>query len=278
MTCFVRRFPFVAFLLRWTLPVAAVHCVCIALLSGCSASAPRRTDAPSRVTHDEALTVKVLPAPNESVFRVVLAAIDAQKLSGASGADVLIEGGDSAAKRFPLTITSMGAPGRAETVSTSAFADIPADLLRGATQMKLVAVIGGREHLYEAIVDVDTSALALLPQVARSDDSGYVFTLRATRRRTVPGEYFPSSEQLRISVVNMKGATVWSSDQGLAFLTVVMPVEPEQMGATYVYQQEWNGITIDGESLPPGRYRVVFLLPVRPLPYSQTLDITVPLR
>ncbi|MBU3698417.1 MAG: hypothetical protein FGM33_00180 [Candidatus Kapabacteria bacterium] len=249
-----------------------------AFLIGCSSSASQRSDAPSQVVHTEPHALTVVPASTDSSFRLVLSPDAAKALIDASTTDVLVYGADTGVIRLPITKTTMGAPGRSETLTASAYADIAASVFRRASSFRILATIGDREHLYSVITNVDTAALALMPEISQGSDSGYVFTLRATRRRVVEGEYFPSSEQLRISVVNAKGATVWSSDHGMAYLTVIMPVEPEQKGSSHVYQQEWNGITLDGEPLRPGRYRVTFLLPVRRASYSTTLDITIPLK
>lgn len=122
----------------------------------------------------------------------------------------------------------------------------------------------------------DTSALSLVPFIQRTDDSSYTLGVTAHRNRLIDGEYLPSSEDLRVTV--RRGLdVVWQSQTGLAFLTVVLPVRPEQIGEESAYTVEWNGTDVDGTPLPPGEYTAELVIPSRPAPYHTQLTFTWPL-
>ncbi len=201
---------------------------------------------------------------------------------------------DTTILKMPMTITSMGAPGRSETVTTSIACRVSTDALPKYDSLAIEATTNSHIARYgvdrntsglivrsltsQKIVGApkDSSALQLLTSYAQ-DGNEYTFTATALRRREVPGEYFPSSEQLRIRIINGKGAVVWSSSDGLAFLTMVNPVEPAGVGEMHEYRLTWNGLQSDGTPLPAGRYAIEFTLPVKPLAYSTTVMGTFPL-
>lgn len=115
-------------------------------------------------------------------------------------------------------------------------------------------------------------ALLLMPMVEHSD-SALLCRLRVRRVRAVPGEYFPSSERLRLEL--FAGARrIWSSADGMAFLQVIGPVEPTEIGTESTYEYRWDGRLPSGERLPAGKYTLRLSLPARPYEYA----VMVPLR
>ncbi len=232
-------------------------------------------DLTSRVLSDT-ISVRIVPGPTPAALRVVTEQTSVPLLSGSTEAELRIRAADSTVMRYPLAFASMGAPGRTETLTTMITADIPAELAANALEMSIRATADSKERIFSVRAQVDTAALELTPSMTKQSDGTYQFLLRATRRRIIPGEYFPSSEQLRIAIYNGKGASVWSSNDGMAFLTVVMPVEPALQGASHLYTLDWNGMSSQGARLPSGRYRVQLTLPVRPAPYSCFLDVVLP--
>lgn len=201
---------------------------------------------------------------------------------------------DKTIAKVPMTVTSMGAPGRSETATTTITCRLKTSAVPKHDSMLLEVTNNGRiqrygiDHdpllhtihtLHSQPIDgapTDTSAVQLLTSYAQ-DGKEYTFTATALRRREVPGEYFPSSEQLRIRIINGKGAVVWSSNEGLAFLTMVYPVEPAAVGQMHEYSLTWNGLQSDGSPISAGRYTIEYTLPVKPLPYSTTVSGTFPL-
>jgi len=224
----------------------------------------------------DTVSVRIIPGPSPAMSRLVTNIESIPLLARSSEAELIVLLADSSSMRFPLVMTSMGAPGESKSVTTMITADLPSQVLSGMLDLSVRASIDSKERLYNVRAEIDTAALELSPSLTMNADGTYRFGLRVTRRRLVPGEYFPSSEQLRVTVYNGKGSLVWSSDHGMAFLSVVMPVEPELNGASHQYTLDWNARASDGSKAPSGRYRVQLMLPVRPAPYSCSLDVVLP--
>lgn len=260
-----------------TMPRAWVICSLVLFtianaMWGCASASQERT---SGVITDT-IAVRMVPGASRAALRVVTEQKSVSLLSGTTEAELRVLSADSTVLRYPLTFTSMGAPGKTETLTTMITADLPSEIAAGAIEMSISAKADSKERTFAVSALVDTAALELAPSMTRQNDGTYQFMLRATRRRIVPEEYFPSSEQLRIAIFSAKGATVWSSNDGMAYLTVVMPVEPALQGASHLYSLDWNGMASDGARLPTGRYQVQLTLPVRPAPYSCFLDVVLP--
>ncbi len=115
-------------------------------------------------------------------------------------------------------------------------------------------------------------ALELAPEL-EVDSQGVLFRVRARRLRPVEGEYFPSSERLRVELF-AGGKRLWGSQDGVAFLQVIGAVEPTEVGAEHVYEYRWHGRLGTGQRPSPGVYEVHLSLPVRPRSYS----VVVPLQ
>lgn len=111
-------------------------------------------------------------------------------------------------------------------------------------------------------------ALVLVPEVEERGDT-VLFRLRVRRLQLVAGEYFPTSERLRVEIFHGV-KKLWSSADGVAFLQVLGEVEPRLPGEEAVYEYRWNGRLASGERLPEGRYSVRLTLPVRPEGYGVT--------
>lgn len=225
---------------------------------------------------------------------VILRAAGDTLLGSSQEISLLFVRSDKTASKLPMTMSSMGAPGRSETATMMITCRTNAGALPKYDSVVVEVVNNDQIQRYGVDLDTsryvthtlklrpidgaekDTSALQLLTSYAQ-DGSEYTFTVNALRRREVPGEYFPSSEQLRIRIINGKGAVVWSSSEGLAFLTMIYPVEPSGVGDMHEYSVSWNGMQSDGTPLPAGLYTIEYTLPVKPLPYSTTVKGTFPL-
>ena len=190
----------------------------------------------------------------------------------------------------------MGAPGRSETITETVSARLPRDRFSAARSFAVQALHAESTISYPARISnesspevqetafdalepqADTAALALIPSFQQNPDSTIRFTVRAVRRRIVDSEYFPSSEQLRIRIMNRKGQIKWSSNDGLAFLTMIYPVEPQMVGGVYDYTLDWNGRTTLGDPIPSGTYTMEVTLPSKPLAYTTSFTISFPLQ
>lgn len=248
------------------------------LAEGCSFATERSEAQSVRGVNADTVVLQVVPTDNESLFRAVIDQASVDLLQGWTELWLSVTTLDSLRFRFPVTVTSMGAPGRSETVTSNMTAEIPASVARKGMAIELFARKQQNEQTFTTKAVIDTAALKLTPSIEQTAEGIYRFILRAERRRNMPDEYFPSSEQLRVTIVDRKGSLVWTSNEGLAFLTMIMPVEPMSRGSVYEYVTEWNGTGMSGEPLQAGRYNIQFLLPVKPSPYSESVDITLPIR
>lgn len=126
-------------------------------------------------------------------------------------------------------------------------------------------------------ISQDTSALTLTPFIRLSKGTSVVIGVNAARKRVVEGEYLPSSEDVRV-VIRSGFKTIWQSNQGMAFLTVVSPVRPESPGEVSTYTIDWNGTDAHGQPLTPGEYTADIIIPSRPAPYQTQITFTWPLK
>ena len=123
----------------------------------------------------------------------------------------------------------------------------------------------------------DTSALTLNPFIRPGDEGLVVIGVNATRNRVIEGEYLPSSEDVRV-IIRSGFKTIWQSNQGMAFLTVVSPVRPESVGEVSTYNLDWDGTDAEGQPLAPGDYTADIIIPSRPAPYQTQITFTWPLK
>jgi hypothetical protein len=123
----------------------------------------------------------------------------------------------------------------------------------------------------------DTSALTLTPFIRPGDEESIAIGVNAARNRMIEGEYLPSSEDIRV-VIRSGFKTIWQSNQGMAFLTVITPVRPESVGEVSIYVLDWDGTDTQGQPLAPGQYTADIIIPARPAPYQTQITFTWPLK
>jgi hypothetical protein len=115
--------------------------------------------------------------------------------------------------------------------------------------------------------------ITLTGSVEERTDTSALFVAMAERHRIIPNEYFPSGERLRVTILD-GSVIVWSSEQGQFYTQALSPVEPKFVDQVKRYEMQWNGKNQRGEPLPPGRYTVQLMLPVKPHPYSSTMEFS----
>ncbi len=109
--------------------------------------------------------------------------------------------------------------------------------------------------------------------IDEQSDSSVVFALLATRNRGASIDYFPTSEKMRIEIMNMKGVVLYASNQGQMYLQEVKPVDPLKLNEFLRYTLAWNGKQNDGSVLPDGKYKVRLSLVARPKAYVDEIDL-----
>lgn len=261
-------------------------------IAGCSSSSGVSRQSEAHLLRENPIGIVLRADTINMSYTVIVESVDATRLKGASQV-ILQVYHDVKRQEIPMLITSMGAPGRSETITTMITCTIPSANLRSFDSLGISARLDDGDHNFSVTVKnasaygpsgvtadpapSDTAAVQLLVSYRRNPDSTFTFTARALRRRTVEGEYFPSSEHLRLRMINGKGQIVWSTNTGMAFLTMVSPVEPAAVGSVHDYEADWDGRDEDGQTLPGGSYRMEVVLPSKPVPYVTVVDLKLPL-
>jgi len=117
-------------------------------------------------------------------------------------------------------------------------------------------------------------ALALYPIIENIDEKIIDLGVFAVRKRLVE-EYIPNSETIRIEVLNSKNKPVYNSQEGKAFMQLIMPVEPQNLGDSYIYQYSWDYRNNNGSRVPTGEYTIKMMIPAKPKPYITEIQIPV---
>lgn len=125
---------------------------------------------------------------------------------------------------------------------------------------------------------IDSTPIALYPTIVRSSDTLVIFRCPALRITRPAREYLPSSESFRIRILDESGQRVWSSDEGMAFLARVSPVEPQVPGQVFTYEMPWICRTTSGSRIKPGTYTAEFIIPSRPQAYANRITFVWPLQ
>lgn len=133
-----------------------------------------------------------------------------------------------------------------------------------------MGVVNASDHLvFRTTVPIEqASPLTLVPFARMRGDSVAVIGAQATRVYRRKDEYLPSSERLRVIITDRKGNVIWRSDAGMAYLTSVNPVMPEQIGRDEAYSLEWNGLDLNATPVSRGEYEVEIIIPSKPSPYT----------
>ncbi|MEJ5287545.1 MAG: hypothetical protein CH6_0797 [Candidatus Kapaibacterium sp.] len=113
------------------------------------------------------------------------------------------------------------------------------------------------------------------PQILIHDDTTFLFVLDLLRLKPEEGEYFPTSERLRIEIRNKQGKTIWNSDFDLNFLQVIGKVEPEEVGKIHRYIVPWNRRDNSGKFIEKGDFEVAFILPIKPTNILNIMELSL---
>jgi hypothetical protein len=269
-----------------------------AAFMGCAGTDLRHTQRAVRLP--ERVHVEISVDSSTMTYFVIVKQSDIGRFKDANQITLLIHGRDSMPTRLPMSITSMGAPGRSETITTMISCKTTLPAMRHHDSLVVEYTVGAQ--LWNIGVDNEQTTSTYSKPSADADDahhseyrnraltlatthvaygredSSYTFAAMAMRWRDEPTEYFPSSEQLRVRIIDSKGAIVWRSDNGMAFLAMIYPVEPLTVGSTHFYELRWNGLLNDGTRITPGTYQVEYTLPVKPRPYVKTTKEVFPPR
>ncbi len=148
-----------------------------------------------------------------------------------------------------------------------------------------VSVVTATDHLifrtnieYQKAEPLDVKPFATAVGGASGAESTIEVGLMAKRIYVPQGEYLPTSESFRVLISDGKGSVVWRSDAGLAFLSVVTLVEPQNANAIHRYVMPWDGRDLGGQMVPDGEYHADLIIPSRPKPYTASISFKWPPR
>ncbi len=130
-------------------------------------------------------------------------------------------------------------------------------------------------HTVELIAKSDREKAAPMmntfPDIDARTDSSIVFGVAAQRVRGALVDYFPSSEHIRLEVLDEAGRVVYNSSDGAQFLQQVTPVEPIKKGIVQRYTITWLGTNSKGEAVPDGKYVAKLSIMAKPMAYTSTV-------
>ncbi len=141
-----------------------------------------------------------------------------------------------------------------------------------------VSLVTGSDHLtFECPVTMAESVPVELRPFARSTADGTIDIGAEVRRiYTMSDEYLPSTEDVRVIISDADGNTIWRSDAGLMFSTMIMKVEPQDRGSVAVVERRWNGLDAAGSTVPSGSYRADVIIPALPMSYQASVEFSWP--
>lgn len=134
--------------------------------------------------------------------------------------------------------------------------------------------VGNKELIVSKIDKITQNDLILIPGFSITNGTNE-FSLFALRVKADDSNkmYFPSSEQLRIEIVDSNSSTIWNSNHEKSYMTVVGRVLPENAGEIYKYELQWTGKARNNKKIVSGAFGVHFILPVSPIPYFFNTEI-----
>lgn len=173
----------------------------------------------------------------------------------------------------------MGTPSEDDVVLVSGEAYMDSPTIRSATDIWIdVSVINSTDQLVfrQKVEFVPATPLELTPFATPAGAASIELGATVKRIYLPTNEYLPSAERFRIIVSDSSGAVVWRSDAGLSYSTIVLNVEPRHSGETDRQAITWNGKSLSGTIIPPGRYRADMSIPARPTPYTTSIEFSWP--
>lgn len=110
------------------------------------------------------------------------------------------------------------------------------------------------------------------PSLTISGDSLLVCAIDLIRIHPSEKEYFPTSERLRVEIINAMGKTVWRSDEGLYFLQVTGEVKPKELGKIHRYLLRIPKEVLSRFEIRKRKYTFRLSLPIKPKPIIHNLE------
>lgn len=114
------------------------------------------------------------------------------------------------------------------------------------------------------VLDTISGPFVSIPSLIRFSDSLIVCSIDLIRIRPSDEEYFPTSERLRVEVLNSMGKSIWRSDEGVYFLQVIGKVEPDKIGKIHRYLLSIPREVVSRIANEQVKFTFRFTLPIKP--------------
>ena len=115
--------------------------------------------------------------------------------------------------------------------------------------------------------------LYVQPFIDETTDSSVTFALLARRNRGASIDFFPTSEYLRVEILDANANVVFASQHNSQFLQEIQPVEPLKREQYHRYTYVWNGKDNEGRAVAIGSYTVRLTLMTKPDPYVMSVPL-----
>lgn len=263
-------------LIRLQTLVAGVTSTVIAVVVVACSSVPASNVSTMRSGKPQGLLVRLAGVSNSDTSYVLSLVVYDERQRIMPQQAIAVVDGDT----LVFSLAGSGAPGNASTRSYTAGVEhvSPDRVQAGSLRAELtVETSAGTWH---DTIDVSLSyamSLALEPFAIYHAD-GVDVGCMAHRLLPRPDEFLPSSETFRLSIRDRSGTVLYRSDDGMAFLQVITPVEPRMVGEHQRYSIMWRGTSSSGQQVPDGVYTAEMTIPAVPLSYTATMEISWPPR
>lgn len=110
----------------------------------------------------------------------------------------------------------------------------------------------------------DENGFLIVPNTLQNSDSYEfgVYTIKIDTNNLQ--RYFPSSERLRIELLDKKVKLVWNSNYNQNYLAVVGELNSKQIGEINYYKILWNKKDLNKNKIEPNEYIINYILPLQP--------------
>lgn len=111
-----------------------------------------------------------------------------------------------------------------------------------------------------------------IPSITKFSDSLIACSIDLIRICPSDEEYFPTSERLRVEVLNSMGKGLWRSNDGVYFLQVIGKVEPDKVGMIHRYPLLIPKEVVSKIANRQDKFTFRLTLPIKPNPIVYNLD------
>jgi hypothetical protein len=159
------------------------------------------------------------------------------------------------------------------------FSDTSTAVFRGT--VRVVLFDRNDQPLFDSIVPAVFNpalrpSLAMRLYVEPAREGIHKLSMILRRLRAVEGEYCPSTLTHDYCITAMNGKVLWQMSYENMYGQMLTSVLPKDIGQEHIYNDDWdgNGNLVPGH-LPAGRYRLIGIVPSKPVPVRDSTEFTI---